>query len=283
MVTNVHTPRVFVLADTKLDPNMGDFLKYIGAPDDWTTDAHSDIEYLTEVAGRACYKSFGTEMNPNVKRVREGSEVYLGGILSSGHGSVLEHGSTSFAFVDVSRVFTHELVRHRAGAAYSQESLRFVRLSDLRVVWPSDGLGDAVHERCKQLGRTSDETRQVLADIEQVWGRTMDECSEAYKFIGSVLELDDCTDFGLKKRCTSAMRRLAPIGLATMIIATYNIRALRHIIAMRTSAGAEEEIRPVFNTVGQICRLRYPALFQDMHWVDHGDGKGGWEFENWKV
>ena len=278
--TNVYTPRVFVLADTRLDPNMGEFLKYIGVPSDWDTDAHSDIEYLTEVAGRACYKSFGTEMNPNVKKVREGSDVYLGGILRSGHGSVLEHGSTSFAFVDVSRVFTHELVRHRAGAAYSQESLRFVRLSDLRVVWPSDGLSDAVHERCKQLGRDDEATRRVLADIRQVWERTMDECSEAYKFIGNVLELDDCTDFGLKKRCTSAMRRLAPIGLATMIIATYNIRSLRHIVAMRTAPGAEEEIRKVFNTVGQLCRQRYPALFQDMTW---NETDGGWLFENWKV
>jgi len=280
MVENVMNPRVFVLADTKLDPNMGKFLNYIGAPNDWDTDAPSDIEYLTEVAGRACYKSFGTEMNPNVKRVREGNGVYLGGILSSGHGSVLEHGSATFGFVDVSRVFTHELVRHRAGAAYSQESLRFVRLSDLRVVWPSDGLGDAVAERCNQLGRSEDETRQVLADIEQVWGRTMDESNEAYKFIGNILELDDCNDFGLKKRCTSAMRRLAPIGLATMIIATYNIRALRHIIAMRTAPGAEEEVRKVFNTVGQLCRQRYLNLFQDMQW---NETDGGWVFDNWKV
>jgi thymidylate synthase (FAD) len=280
MVTNVHTPGVFVLADTRLDPNMGKFLKYIGAPSDWNTDAHSDIEYLTEVAGRACYRSFGTEMNLNVKKVREGNNNYLGSILNTGHGSVLEHGSITFAFVDVSRVFTHELVRHRVGAAYSQESLRFVRLSDLRVVWPSDGLGDAVYERCNQLGRSGEETRQVLADIAQVWERTMDECSEAYKFIGNVLELDDCTDFGLKKRCTSAMRRLAPIGLATMIIATYNIRSLRHIIAMRTAPGAEEEVRKVFNTVGQLCRVRYPALFQDMNW---NETDGGWVFDNWKV
>lgn len=275
-------PRVFMIAETKVTSEVGRFLDYIGVPKDWDTDAPSDIEYLTEIAGRACYKSFGTGLNLNVKRVREGNGNYLGGILQSGHGSVLEHGSATFAFVDVSRVFTHELVRHRAGAAYSQESLRFVRLNDLRVVWPSDGLGDAVVQRCKQLGRNGDETRQILADIEQVWGRTMDDCSEAYKFIGNVLELDDCEDFGLKKRVTSAMRRLAPIGIATMIIATYNIRALRHIIAMRTAPGAEEEIRRVFITVGQLCKSQYPNLFQDMNWVMR-DGQGCWEFENWKV
>lgn len=282
MIENVMSPRVFVLADTQLTEETRAFLNYIGAPKDWTTDAPSGVEYLTEIAGRSCYKSFGTELNPNVKRVREGNENYLGGILRSGHGSVLEHGSVSFGFVDVSRVFTHELVRHRAGAAYSQESLRFVRLKDMRIVWPCDGFDNAAYERCIQLGKSKEDARQVLSDIEQVWSRTMDDCSEAYKFIGNILELDDCNDFGLKKRITSSMRRLAPIGIATMIIATYNIRALRHIIAMRTAPGAEEEIKRVFLVVGQLCRQRYPNLFQDMKYVMR-DGVGCWEFENWKV
>ena len=44
---------------------------------------------------------------------------------------MLEHASYTFAFRDVSRVFTHELVRHRAGSAFSQESLRYVRLADI--------------------------------------------------------------------------------------------------------------------------------------------------------
>ena len=44
---------------------------------------------------------------------------------------MLEHANYTFAFRDVSRVFTHELVRHRAGSAFSQESLRYVRLSEL--------------------------------------------------------------------------------------------------------------------------------------------------------
>ena len=52
-------------------------------------------------------------------------------MLRSAHGSVLEHANYSFAFRNVSRVFTHELIRHRAGSAFSQESLRYVRLTDI--------------------------------------------------------------------------------------------------------------------------------------------------------
>ena len=44
---------------------------------------------------------------------------------------MLEHANYSFALRNVSRVFTHELVRHRAGSAFSQESLRYVRLTDI--------------------------------------------------------------------------------------------------------------------------------------------------------
>jgi thymidylate synthase (FAD) len=63
--------------------------------------------------------------------VRTDQHEYLGNLLASLHGSVLEHASDTFAFHNVSRVFTHELVRHRAGSAFSQESLRYVRLAEI--------------------------------------------------------------------------------------------------------------------------------------------------------
>lgn len=91
----------------------------------------SDAEILLEFAGRACYRSWAPGLNVNVTKVREDSEEYLGNVIRSGHGSVLEHANFTFAIRNVSRVFTHELVRHRVGLAISQESLRYVRLTDL--------------------------------------------------------------------------------------------------------------------------------------------------------
>src|ERR1700674_2534763 len=81
--------------------------------------------------GRACYRSWEPGLNPNVTRVRTDQREYFENLLRSAHGSVLEHASYSFALRNVSRVFTHELVRHRAGSAFSQESLRYVRLTDI--------------------------------------------------------------------------------------------------------------------------------------------------------
>src|SRR5262245_24717498 len=84
-------------------------------------------ETLIEFAGRLCYRSWEPGLNPNVRKIRTDRGEYFENLLASGHGSVLEHANFTFVFHHVSRVFTHELVRHRAGSAFSQESLRYVR------------------------------------------------------------------------------------------------------------------------------------------------------------
>ena len=129
-------PKVFLIGESHANPEGIDaLLAHLGAPD-WKSDAPSDIELLCEVFGRACYRSFGTELNANITRVRRSNETYLTNIIEKGDGSVLEHGVVNFFLTDVSRVFTHELVRHRGGTAISQESLRFVRLTDLNWYAP---------------------------------------------------------------------------------------------------------------------------------------------------
>jgi thymidylate synthase (FAD) len=131
-------PQVFLLARPTLDAaGLAAYLQAVGAPG-WTTDAPSAAEQLIEVAGRACYRSFEPGLNPNVTKIREGSQAYLENILTVKHGSVLEHANWTFAFFQVSRVLTHELVRHRAGTAISQESLRFVRLTNIPMWLPPE-------------------------------------------------------------------------------------------------------------------------------------------------
>jgi thymidylate synthase (FAD) len=94
-------------------------------------------------------------------------------------------------------------------------------------------------------------------------------------------ELDDMTNFDKKKQITSAMRRLAPIGLTTNIIVTANHRAWRHIIAMRVNEHAEEEIRRVMFEVASVLKERFPNIYQDMT-LDSAEG-GHVIFDNEKV
>jgi thymidylate synthase (FAD) len=75
-----------------------------------------------------------------------------------------------------------------------------------------------------------------------------------------------------KKAKTSFMRRFAPEGVATGVVWTANVRTLRHVIEARTDPSAEEEIRKVFATIGDIMKGEVPALFSDYdvdngHWV----------------
>lgn len=150
---------------------------------------------------------------------------------------------------------THELIRHRVGVGISQESLRYVRLEDISFWVPS----------CFE----QDEYAREVCD------RVVRTCEQAQIDLAKHFKLDETKDFGFKKTITSAMRRLAPEGLATTIGWTGNMRILRHCIEMRTSRHAEEEIRLVFNQVGEICRKEWPHLFADYQ-VEMVDGYGEW-------
>ena len=92
-----------------------------------------------------------------------------------------------------------------------------------------------------------------------------------------LLELDKIKDFGTKKELTSAMRRLAPIGLATG-----NHRSIRWAIEQRTSAAAEEEIRLVFGKVYDEQVKRYPHLYGDAN-IEDVKGLRQVSFANYKI
>ena len=99
----------------------------------------TDGERLAEFAGRLCYMS---QHNPASRTTRD----YLENIKKQGHGSVLEHANYSLLLEGVSRSLTHELVRHRAGFAYSQLSQRYVDESEACFVVPPAIIGDEALE-----------------------------------------------------------------------------------------------------------------------------------------
>lgn len=259
-------PKVYLLAKTSLCSGLKDYLEDIGSPA-WTPDPNvSDGENLIEAAGRMCYRSWQAydpekplATNKNVVKVREGNQRYIKNILESRHGSVVEHVSLTFLLQDVSRVFTAELCRHRAGMAYSEASLRYIRLGELRLWLPK-----AIREN---------------PVVRSIFRRTAEDLEAVQKTLGEVFHIDDITDFHTKKELTSAFRRLAPIGLGTSIVATGNLRAWRHIITLRTSLAAEEEARFIVGKIAEICKREYPNVFQDLE----PNANGEWITENVKV
>jgi thymidylate synthase (FAD) len=242
-------PEVFLVARPQLDyGEVANYLREVGG-ESWLEridrgDLDNDAQNLAEFAGKMCYRSWEPGLNPNVRQVRTDQSKYLANILSSAHGSVLEHASFTFVLHNVSRVFTHELVRHRPGTAISQESLRYVRLADIPFWFPQWALAD--EELMKRAGTLLDQMEEF-----QQW------------MTGHFGLDDDGVKMHEKKHKTSFMRRFAPDGVATGIVWTANIRTLRHTIEARTDPGAEEEIRLVFGRIGELMRAEAPDLFGD--------------------
>jgi len=257
-------PLVVLIARPSIDPEaMEAYLREVGG-ESWlqrrleeSEDPPNPGELLVEFGGRACYRSWEPGLNPNVTKVRTDQREYFANILRSAHGSVLEHANYSFVLRNVSRIFTHELVRHRAGSAFSQESLRYVRLTDIGFRVPP--ALEPVRER-------------VLSIVEQLEEFQRDAAEE--------LGIDaEGVPFHVKKEVTSALRRLAPTGLSTDILWTANARTLRHVVEMRTAPGAEEEMRFVFDDIAQLMLREAPGLFQDFSRAEDGS----WAPEHHKV
>ena len=252
-------PEVFLVARPKVDYDaMAAYLREVGG-ERWLERidrGQLEAQDLAEFAGKMCYRSWEPGLNPNVRKVRDDQDAYLQNILRQQHGSVLEHVSFTFVLHNVSRVFTHEIARHRPGTAISQESLRYVRLDELPFWFP-----DWAREDAELMKRAT----ALLVELEQF-----------QQWMAGYFGLDeDETKMHEKKHKTSFMRRFAPEGLATGLVWTANIRTLRHTIEARTDQGAEEEIRLVFGKIGELMRAEAPALFGD-YTVTDGTWLPGW-------
>src|SRR5690606_37298422 len=148
-------------------------------------------------------------------KVREDSGEYLTNILRSKHGAVLEHAQFTFDFDQVSRVFTHELVRHRAGVAISQESLRYVRLTDIGFRIPEVLNRNDLTVPHYVEGDGGWEQRSFREELISI----VEHLEEFQRSAAEAFGLDDeGVPFHVKKEITSALRRLAPIGLSTGMV-----------------------------------------------------------------
>jgi thymidylate synthase (FAD) len=253
-------PRVSIVSRPSLDYDaIAAYLAEIGG-ESWLERLDrgdlADAQNLVEFAGRVCYRSWEPGLNPNVRRIRPDQAQYVENLLASSHGSVLEHANFTFVLHNVSRVCTHELVRHRVGTAISQESLRFVRLTALPFWFP---------EWAKSDPELMERAESVLQQLEEL------QC-----WMSDHFGLDDeSVSFAEKKHKTSFMRRFAPDGVATSLVWSANIRTLRHTIEARTAPGAEEEIRLVFQQIGELMRTECPLFFGD-YTVDQGAWVSRW-------
>ena len=222
-------------------------------------DCMTAAERGVELFGRRCYMSFELGLNPNITRIRDNIVDYIDNILKAKHGSVLEHITFTFCIENVSRVFTAEMNRHRAGVAISEGSMRYIRYNDIPIVdvpsFTSLSNQLTVEEEIINSRRnaTRGYIRYCVANIESVYNslvKIWQDTLTGPEFLG-------------KKHITSMLRRIIPMGVATGGVWTFNIRSLRHMLTMRTSPAAEEEILLVAGMILGRMQQEEPAFFGD--------------------
>lgn len=259
---------IFNIGQTKANgPTIHEWMEHIGARQAGfvmpNTSVVNDAELLISLAAKRCYMSFAPGLNPNVERVRTDYVAFLDNILASGHGSVLEHVDYLYAIEGVSRVFTAEMNRHHAGWAVSEGSMRFIRFGNIGFWLP-------ISLRTNLTTDDADLTVRKVRSQSLFW-RAFTQMEENYAEFMDIWDMDEGhPNFAYKKKITSAARRLVGMGVATGGIWKGNIRALRHVIALRTDEAAEEEIFHVFGLIGADIIAKEPKLFQDFQRTESG-------------
>lgn len=221
--------------------------------------ASSDGERLAEFAGRLCYMS---QHNPAGRTTAE----YLENIKKQRHGSVLEHANYSLLLEGVSRSLTHELVRHRAGMAYSQLSQRYVDESQANFVVPPAIVGDAELEATWRT-QVEGAQRAYVALVEQLM--------ERYKWVDDKVHR--------RKMAREAARGVLPNSTETKIVCTGNARAWRTLLELRASEAAELEIRRLAVAVLRVLGTEAPAFFGDVEIYMAADRREAARFAHSKV
>jgi thymidylate synthase (FAD) len=207
-------------------------------PVSWLGES-TDGERLAEFAGRLCYMSQG---NPAKRPTRE----YLENIKRQGHGSVLEHANYSLLVEGVSRSLTHELVRHRAGFAYSQLSQRYVDESNASFVVPPAIIGD------EKLEST---WREEVEGAQRTYVSLVEQLMERYGWIADRVHR--------RKMAREAARAVLPNATETKVVVTGNARAWRTMLELRAGEGAEMEIRRFAVASLRLLQREAPGFFSD--------------------
>lgn len=254
--------------------NVDELIRYLKDSDneeflgDWAEAMEAGIspaEALCSVYAKLCYQSLTTKHNANISKTRPIKDNLVG-CFDHGHGSVFEHVGFSFIIRNCSRVFTHELVRHRVGSAFSQTSGRYCRGDEINLVFDPiltpamatikaaiADLEDNYEEACSILGLLGVEAAERYLHGEEMMP------DEIKRVAAERVAL--CKDFGYRKKVTSALRRILPNGQSNEIAFSCNIRTLRHCTQVRTSRFAEWEIREVFHQIYHAVKAKYPMVF----------------------
>ena len=169
-----------------------------------------DPDKSVALSARLCYSPVGvTELQEKMSDEEAARLVRM--LVRMGHFSPIEHVTFTFAIEGVSRVLTHQLVRHRI-ASYSQQSQRYVKAHNFETIMPP-----AV---------------AAIPEAKEKFEACMRGLQDLY---------NDLTDhYGI---ANEDARYVLPNAAETKIVCTFNARSLYNFFNLRCCNRAQWEIR----------------------------------------
>lgn len=186
-------------------------------------------EKVIALAARLCYSPASIA---ELRQQLDSSDVeaFLDKIMSLGHHSVLEHATFTFGIEGVSRVTSHQLVRHRI-ASFSQQSQRYVSHREEFTSIMPDSIADNL------------EARQIFAFMSET-------VHKAYAQL---------VDMGVPPEDA---RYILPNAAETKLVMSMNARELLHFFSLRCCQRAQWEIREMAVEMLRIVKRIAPVIFR---------------------
>ena len=184
-------------------------------------------ERTVAMSARLCYSASGAEdLEQNMSDAQVGKLIEK--LMAMGHLSTFEHVSFSFAAEGISRVLTHQLVRHRI-ASYSQQSQRYVAEHGFEYIVPPAVAANAAAQA---------KFTELMSTIQHAY--------------------DELVALGVHQEDA---RYVLSNATETKIVVTMNARALLHFFEKRCCQRAQWEIRNLANAMLAEVRTVAPRLF----------------------
>ncbi len=214
----------------------------------------SDPERLIAASAKLCYSSVGVE------DILEGldaekTDKFLGMLMELGHESPIEHVAFTFAAEGISRVLTHQLVRHRIGCSYSQQSQRYVKLEQFEyIIPPAIAAIPAARERFIKAMEYDQQTYNELADM--LFHEHLERFIREGKTEKQARQLAE-------KSSIEDARYVFPNACETKLVFTMNARAIMNFLRHRCCSRAQWEIRELADEMLKQLKEAAPVLFKN--------------------
>ncbi|SHK14033.1 FAD-dependent thymidylate synthase [Paramaledivibacter caminithermalis] len=212
-----------------------------------------DAEKLIASAAKLCYSPVGVDKIED-KLTDENTNKFLDMLMSMGHESPIEHVSFTFAVEGVSRVLTHQLVRHRIGCSYSQQSQRYVKLDQFEYIIPP---------AIECIPKAKEKFINAMEEDQKTYNELTNILFESH--YDTYIE-DGCSHKEAKrlaeKKAIEDARYIFPNACETKIVFTMNARALFNFFKHRCCNRAQWEIRELATEMLKQVKSIAPTLFK---------------------